>query len=203
MSTTEERMQKLREAAIEKKRLELEKEAAYFERISSGIQWKVFKILSIYCALLGVVMAIETVFDGKEKSVPLSNLSFYEGAINHGDDWYTPIYTELTGYLDTSFKVIYSPIFQAPKYLKWTSAYQDSKTPLTYTDYTEWRYNSVYGYYVYIQIVLLIPLGVFLYKRPTPLFKFARMLCLVLIFPAGIYLFFVTIGVADLLPFGL
>jgi len=51
------------------------------------------------------------------------------------------------------------------------------------------------------QIVLLIPLFFVWYKRPTPFFKYGRVLCISLIFPASIYLFFVTIGVFDLLPF--
>lgn len=199
----EEKMRFAREQAAAAKERERLEEEAYFLKISSGKSWRIFRIFSFYCLGLAVLISFETIFDGEEERIGPSQYQFYEAAITIGDDWYTPYYTEIAGFLDTSFVVVHSPLFGAAKFLRWTSAYQDSKTPLKYTEYTTWRLNSIYSYYVFIQLVLLIPLFVVWYKRPSPLFKFSRMLCLVLIFPAGIYLLFVTFGIVDLLPFNL
>lgn len=196
----EEKMRRAREAAFAAKEKERLEDEAYFIKISTGRSWKLFTVFSMYCALLALIITFETAVDGRSEPLDLKDAVFYQGAINVGDDWYTPYYMELTGYLDTSFKIIHSPIFNAPKYLQWTSAYEDSVTPLKHTDYTEWRYNSVYSYFGFIQIVLLIPIFLVWYKRATPLFKFGRMICLVLIFPMSIYLLFVTFGIVNLLP---
>lgn len=198
--TTEEKMNLARQKAAAMKEKERLEDEAYYEKISSGKQWKIFRIFSIYCIALAALITVETLIDGETKKIEPANVHNTEGLVEINGGYYTPLYTQLFGFIDTSFRVVYSPVFGAAKYMVWTSKYQDTKTPLTFTDYTEWRYNSVYSYFIFIQLVLLIPIAVVLYKRPTGLFKFGRMLCLVLIFPASIYLLFVTIGVVELLP---
>lgn len=199
-TSLQEKMRLAAERTRQIKEKEQEEEAAYYQKISSGTNWKIFKIFTYYCLGLALLITIETIFDGNRTHLSSSEYVFHSGSVQQGDDWYFPKYTELTGFLDTSFYVVNSPIFGAPKYLVWTSGYKDTKTPLTYTEYDVWRFNSIYSYYVYIQITLLIPLLVLWYKRPTAMFKFGRMLCLFLIFPASIYLLFVTFGITDLLP---
>lgn len=199
-TSMEERMRVAREVAAVAKEKERLKDEAYFKKISTGPTWKLFQIFSFYCLALALLITVETVFDGDRVYLTQNERVFYEGAVNVQDDWYLPYYVELTGYLDTSMAVVHSPIFGAPKYLRWVSKYEDSKTPVKFTEYSEWRYNSVYSYFVFIQFVLLIPIFMVWYKRPSPLFKFGRMLCLVLIFPASIFLLFVTLGIVNLLP---
>jgi hypothetical protein len=188
------------EAAKEKVRLQ---EQAYFESISTGPKWKWFKIFSIYCIVLAAVITVETLVDGESYYLSTPEREFFEGSIRVEDEWYFPDYVDLAGFIDTTMHIVYSPIFGAPKSLNWTSAYQDSKTPLTHTYFYTWRYNSVYSFFPFIQIVLLIPVFIVWYRRPSPLFKFGRTLSIVLIFPASIYLLFVTFGIVNLLPFNI
>lgn len=197
--SVEEKMRLAREAAAAQKEKERLADEAYYTKISTGRSWKVFKIFSYYCLALALIITVETVIDGKEKHITPANYKFYEGAIVIDDDVYLPYYEELFGFLDTSFYVVNSPIFGTPKYLKWVSKYEDTKTPLKFTDYTVYKESSLFSYFIFIQIVLLIPIFFVFYKRPSPLFKFGRMLCLILVFPASIYLFFVTIGAFELL----
>jgi len=196
----EEKMQMARDKAIALKEKERKADETYYLKISEGKQWTIFKLFSFYCLALALIISIETIVDGDVQKINRSELIYDQALIKVNDGYYTPLYVEIAGFIDTSFQVTHSPIFGADKYLKWTSAYEDTKTPLKYTDYTTWRVNSVYEYFIFIQIVLLIPLFLVWYKRPTGLFKFGRMMCLVLIFPASIYLLFVTIGLVDLLP---
>lgn len=199
----EEKMQRAREAAEAKKIKEKQAEEAYYTKISSGTQWTVFRALSFYCLALAVVISIETLVDGETRKIAPNEVMYQEALIKIDNGYYTPYYTEIAGFLDTSFRVVETPIFGADKYLVWTSKYEDTKTPLTYTDYDEWKLNSVYEYSVFVQLVLLIPIFFVWYKRPSPLFKFGRMLCLVLIFPISIYLLFVTFGIVNMLPIGM
>ncbi|MBL7898121.1 MAG: hypothetical protein JNJ99_06275 [Crocinitomicaceae bacterium] len=200
--SVEEKMQRARELAAAQKEKEQKKEEEYFLKISSGQNWKIFKIFSFYCVALAALITFETLVDGEIRKIPPSQVLYAEALIKIDNSYYTPLYTEITGFIDTSFRVVESPIFGADKYLIWTSAYQDSKTPLKYTDYEEWKFNSIYTYFIFIQITLLIPVFIVWYKRPTPLFKFGRMLCLILIFPASVFLLFVTFGIIELVPFG-
>ena len=200
--SVEEKRRLAREAAEAKKLKEKQEEEAYFTRISTGTQWTIFKIFSFYCLALALLITVETLVDGETRPIPTSQIEYQEALIRINGSYYTPLYTEITGFLDTSFKVVETPLLGADKYLVWTSGYQDTKTPLKYTQYDEWKLNSVYEYFVFVQIVLLIPVFFVWYKRPTPLFKFGRMVCLILIFPASVYLLFATIGIVNLLPIG-
>lgn len=196
----EERLRAARIASETAKEKAREKDRLYFESITTGSKWTIFKIFTFYCAALALIITVETFYDGEKVFLTESQRTFYEGAINVDDDWYFPDYVDLTGYLDTTMHIAYSGIFGAPKYLGWTSKYQDSKTPLTYNRFYTWRYNSVYSFFGGIQLILLIPLFLFWFKRPHPVFVFGRMMSLVLIFPASIFLLFVTMGIIDLLP---
>jgi hypothetical protein len=198
--SVEEKMTLARQKAAEQNEKDRLKEEAYYLKISTGTQWTIFKVLSIYCVLLAGLITYETLVDGETKAIFPGAVHNQSGLIEIEGGFYTPVYTELAGFIDTSFRVVYSPLFGAAKYMVWTSKYQDTKTPLTLTDYDAWRRNSVYEYFIFIQVILLIPFCVMLYKRPSGLFKFGRMTSLILIFPASIYLLFVTIGLADLLP---
>jgi len=198
--SVEEKMNLARQKASALKEKERLQDEAYYEKISSGNSWKIFKAFSFYCLFLAVLITVETAIDGEKEKIDRSSLLYDQAYIEVNGGSYTPLYVEIAGFLDTSFYVVHSPIFGADKYLQWTSEYEDTKTPLKYTVYNEWRLNSVYEYFIFIQIVLLIPIFLVLYKRPSGLFKFGRMMCLVLIFPASVYLLFVTIGICDLLP---
>jgi len=197
--SVEEKMQQAREKAIALKEKERKQDEAYYLKISEGKQWKIFKVFSFYCLALALLITVETVIDGEKEKIDFSSIGYQETAMFIEGSLYTPYYEEFFGFQDTSFYVIHSPIFGAQKYLQWTSKYEDTKTPLKFTEYTTTRQNSVYDYFFFIQIVLLIPLFLVWYKRPSGLFKFGRMVCLVLIFPASVYLLFVAMGLVDLL----
>lgn len=197
----QEKLQRSKEAAAKARLVQQEKEQAYFQSLISGPVWTWYKRGMYFCIGLALLITVETLVEGKAQHVDLNDTYWDEGRIYVEDEWFLPETTHLTGYLDSTFVMGYSPIFGAPKYLGWTTAYKDSKTPLTLTNYYVHKANSIYNYFIYIQIVLLLPVFFYWYKRPNPFFKFGRTLCLFLIFPASIYLLFVTFGIVNLLPF--
>ncbi|MBK8925177.1 MAG: hypothetical protein IPM74_04545 [Crocinitomicaceae bacterium] len=57
-----------------------------------------------------MLITVETVFEGGRTHLSSSDYVFHSSAMQQGDDWYFPKYTELTGFLDTSFYVVNSPV---------------------------------------------------------------------------------------------
>jgi hypothetical protein len=178
------------EAAKEKVRL---KEQAYFESISSGPKWKWFKIFSIYCIVLAAVITVETLVDGDSYYLSVPERQFFEGSIRIDDEWYFPDYVDLAGFIDSTMHTVSSPIFGAPKSLNWTSAYQDTKTPLTHTNFYTWRYNSVYSFFPFIQLLLLFPIFMVWYKRAHATLQVWQRIFVLVLFFLQVFIYFLSL----------
>lgn len=184
----QERLKQIQERVKAQKEKEKQEEALYFTKITSGPLWKIFEVMAWFCVTAAIILGVETFIEGKVRKLSQNEYLYYQGAIVvDGDAIFTPYYEDLAGFDENSFEVIYSPIFGDAKFLSFESVYSDSKTPETRTKHVVARRISIYSYFPFLQLVLLIPIVVYLYKRPNPIFKFGRMLCFLLIFPASLY----------------
>ena len=190
-----ERLKKMKERAEQLKVEAKEKELEYFNQLTSGTGWKTFKGGMIFCALLMILTTIDTLVDGKKRKVGKQEYKFNRElyAIDYQSVWvedalFAVHFQDLFGFDETSFELVYSSVFQQPKKLLFdqeASASSDSASP---RKRSAMRALNIYTWFPYLQIVLLIPLLLYIFKRPTAIFTFVRMLCLILLYPSAILL---------------
>ncbi len=176
--------------AAEKVRLKKEKEAReereFYERITSGRPWLIFRIIMVFCTLMAVATTIDVLVDG-----PSKKLTEKDCQINREWEWRWHQMLDVEGYLfapevkywydrDTnSLKIIYSPIFRTGKKL----SFNIQENGNTIGNHEEIRDMSIFNWFPLFQIALLIPLFTYIFKRQSAWFNFARMGSMVLIFP--------------------
>lgn len=195
MNQLEKRKERLRVAA-EKLKKEREEEIIndrlYFEKITSGPRWTIFTVFMIFCAGLALITTYDTFKDGEVYELTPNQYRFDRslGAwdnqsiwVNEDDIFLVP-FVDLFDFDENSFQLVTSPIFGDPKYLSFTK----KESTGDFTRYYFQKRVSIYEWFPLAQIMLLIPLLVFLFKRQKPWFKFAQFTCLFLIFPGSIIL---------------
>lgn len=191
MNPYEKRKAYLKRAAetLEKQKAEEAlKEAEYYEKRTTGTSWLVFKIGAIFCAILSIVLTFDLFVDGDTVSMPEGTYDYRRiphekvyAAVWVGDDIYRPHYEDFVSVDYSSFTVTESLITGAGKYISFTAHTLD--TPQRFSAF---RQYSVFNWFPYVQIMLLIPLFVFLFKRQKAWFNYMRILCLFLIMPGGV-----------------
>lgn len=176
----------------EKERLENE---AFYRRITSGPQWILFKVVVVFCTVMAVVTTIEHFFDGPteqlaENSWEIDKNWEYTGhaVINADGYMFTPTYLDWWDHIDSTISITYSPIFRTGKKLNYDSKINDTEIK----SFVEIRRRSIFTWFPFFQILLLIPLATFIFKQQSPWFNFARILSLVFVFPATILVVFFT-----------
>jgi len=185
--------------AAEKVRLKREKEAReekeFYERITSGWQWILFKSVVVFCTLMLVVSTIEVFVDG-----PTKKLSEKSWKINR--DWeytwhkvldvegymFTPTLGDWYAREENSLNMVYSPIFRTGKKL----SYKMKDDRFGITRHEEIRQESIFTWFPLFQILLLIPLATYLFRRQSAWFNFARIASLVFVFPGTLMVIFFT-----------
>lgn len=176
--------------AAEKVRLKKEKEAQadkeFYERITSGFQWLLFKIVMVLCTIMVVITSIEVLVDG-----PTEKLSEQDWKIDR--DWeytwhkvldvkgymFTPTLKDWSDRKENDLKMVYSPIFHTGKKL----TYKRKTSEASYTDHEELRQHSLFNWFPEFQILLLIPLLTFVFRRQSAWFNFARIASFIVVFP--------------------
>lgn len=197
MSRNINREEALRIAA-EKMRLKREREERedreFYERITSGWQWLLFKLAVVYCTLMLLVSTFETFGDG-----PTKKLSEKSWKIDR--DWeytwhkvldvqgyqFTPTIADWSERVENSLEMTYSPIFRTGKELSFYV-----KSPFGTRKQEEIRQRSIFTWFPVFQIFLLIPLLTFIFKRQSPWFNFARIASLVFVFPGTLIVMYFT-----------
>ena len=192
MARNIDREESLRIAA-ERRRLQKEKEEReereFYERITSGWQWLLFKSVVAICTLMIVITTIEVFVDGPSKKLS-------ETAWKTSREWdyewhkvldvegylFTPTLDDWGNRVENTLEITYSPIFQTGKKL----CYQKNLRGGGVIRHEELRWGSVFNWFPAFQIFLLIPLVTFIFKRQSPWFNFARVASLALVFPGTI-----------------
>lgn len=196
MSRNIDRQEALRIAAEkmrQKKEKEKREEIEFYERITSGPQWLIFKVIVVFCSLMLVVSTIETFVDG-----PTKKLTEDDWKINRDWEWtwhkvldiegymFTPLITDWYQHVENSMEITYSPIFRTGKKLSFDVKLEGSGTRRQ----EEIRKRSIFTWFPLFQIFLLIPLLTMLFKRQSPWFNFARIVSLVFVLPGTLLVIF-------------
>ena len=194
---TSERLKAIAEKVKRQKELEAIKDAEAYKKMTTGVSWKIFTGLTFFCILLAILTTVDVYVDGETEPITKNDYKFERSLYAIGfqsvwvdDNLYMPSINDLAGFDENSFEVTYSLIFNDPKSLSFIqSPYYSGRGPKPdLVKQTTIKQISIYSHFPYIQLVLIIPIFVFLFKRPEPWFKFMRFTCLLLIFPFSIFL---------------
>lgn len=183
--------------AAERLRLKKEKEERedreFYERITSGIQWTAFKIVVVFCTLMFVISTIEVFVDGPTKKLTEKSWKIdrdweytWHQVLDVEGYMFTPALGDWSGHVENSMVMTYSPIFRTGKKLSYTIKVDDS----IYRRHEEIRQRSIFTWFPVFQIFLLIPLFTYIFKRQAPMFNFARIASLVLVFPGTLMIIY-------------
>lgn len=189
-------MRNAAEMMRQKKEREAREEKEFYQRITSGWQWILFKSVVIFCTLMLVVSTIEVLVDG-----PTKKLSEKSWKLNR--DWeytwhkvldvegymFTPTLDDWSDRVENGFNMTYSPIFRTGKKLSYDLKVSES----VIRRHEEIRQRSIFTWFPAFQVFLLIPLITFLFKRQSPWFNFARITSLVFVFPGTLLVIFLTL----------
>jgi hypothetical protein len=186
--------------AAEKIRLKREREQReekeFYERITSGKQWLLFKIVVIFCSSMFLITTIEFFVDG-----PTKELSEKSWKINR--DWeytwhkvldvegymFTPSIVDWSNRVENSLEITYSPIFRTGKKLSFKMKTEGNPS----LKYEEMRKMSVFEWFPAFQIFLLIPLFTYVFRRQSAWFNFTRVASFIIIFPGTIMVIFLSL----------
>lgn len=192
MSRNTDREEALRIAA-EKMRLKREKEQReeneFYQRITTGRPWLIFKVVVVFCTLMALLTTIEYFVDGPAKKLREADCSIDR---SWEWDWHRILdvegYTfapELGDWLDrkkNSMEITYSPIFRTGKKLSFDVVVDEHFVKRQEVA----RFRSVFEWFPVFQVFLLIPLITFLFKQQKPWFNFARLLSLFFVLPGSL-----------------
>lgn len=185
--------------AAEKMRQKKEKEERedkeFYERITSGKPWLLFKIVVIFCCAMALISTFEVLVDG-----PSKKLSENAWKVDRNWEWTWHKVLDVEGYMfaptlkdwsdrvENTLEITYSPIFKTGKKLKYDIKESDSSI----RKHEEIRLRTTMTWFPAFQIFLLIPLFTYLFKRQSPWFNFARIASFVIVLPGTLIVFFFT-----------
>jgi hypothetical protein len=170
----EEKLKRAKEKFKEKKYKELVEEDLFYKKLTTGWKVQYFWALSFVCIALSILFFLDNTLATKETqsvvnykditgdvATPSSDLYYIE-IDNHGVFVASKGFTTL--YDKTRVTTMKTPLFNEIKSIHTIDAYGDPQEILP-------RFSIVYTFPL-ICFVLLIPLGVILYRKRTPLFIF-------------------------------
>lgn len=196
MSNHDEILRIAAERLRRKEEKEKREEKEYYEKITSGFRWGLFKVVVVFCTLMAVLTTIETFVDGATKKLDKSEWKIdrelymmFHQTIKVEDYLFFPPISDWSGNIEDSYEITYTPIFRTGKKLSYDIQVDDT----TVRRHEEIRSRSIFDWFPALQILMLIPLATFLLKRQNPWFNFARIASLVFIFPAILMITYFTL----------
>ena len=180
----------------QKKEKEEREDNEFYQRITSGTQWFIFKAVVIFCSLMIMVTAFEFLVDG-----PAKKLTEKDWKIDRNWEWtwhqiidveeylFAPELRDWLHHVDNSLEITYSPIFRTGKKLSYDIQVNESGK----RRHEEIRFRSIFTWFPAVQLFLLIPLITFIFKRQRPLFNFARLTSLYFVFPGTLLVIYFSI----------
>ena len=186
--------------AAEKIRLKKEKEQReereFYERITSGTQWLIFKVVVVFCTLMFLVSTFEVFVDGPTKKLTEKSWKIdrnweytWHKVLDVEGYMFTPTIEDWSNRVENSLEITYSPIFRTGKMLSYNIQTAGSRI----SKHEEIRQNSIFTWFPAFQLLLLIPLMTFIFKRQKAWFNFARLASLVLVFPGTLLVIYFTL----------
>ena len=199
MSRNIDREESLRIAAERlrlKKEREEREENEFYNRITSGTPWLLFRSVVFICVLLAVLTTIDQFVDG-----PTKKLTEDEWKIDRNWEWTWHKIVEVEGYtfapelknwygrVENSMAITYSPIFRAGKKL----SYDIEEDNEAIRNHVEVRWRSIFSWFPTFQLFLLLPLIPYIFKRKSAWFNFARLAAMFFVFPISVLLIFMAL----------
>lgn len=189
MNRNIDRQESLRIAA-EKMRLKKEKEIRedkeFYERITSGMPWLLFKSVVVFCTLIALLTTFDVFVDGSTKK-----LTEEDWKLNRDWEWtwhkiidvegytFTPTLGDWSDRVENTLEITYSPIFRTGKKLSFDVKSDNRRL----RKQEEIRWRSIFDWFPVFQLFLLIPLITYIFKRQSSAFNFARLISMVFVFP--------------------
>ncbi|MCB9222764.1 MAG: hypothetical protein H6582_01200 [Crocinitomicaceae bacterium] len=187
---------KAAERVRQEKEAEKERDAAYYQKITSGNRWLFFKGIVVFTTLMLILTTYDTFVMGPTEKISPSEWEMnrelyrinYQSIWVHGHALFTPHLEDWIGHLEEGFEVTYTPIFHDEKILSFLQVPYTTEGNAAPIRHYVWRDRSIYNWFPLFQIMLLIPLLTFLLRRPKPWFNYLRMASMVLILPGTIFI---------------
>ncbi|MNJ91803.1 hypothetical protein D3C87_94580 [compost metagenome] len=192
----EEAMRIAAETMRRKKEKEAREDKEFYERITSGPQWFIFKTVVVFCTLMAVVTTFEVFVDG-----PTKKLSEKAWKINRDWEWtwhkvldvegymFTPELKDWSDRVENTLKMTYSPVFRTGKKLSFDVKVDESGI----RRHEQIRDRSIFTWFPAFQILLLIPLITYIFKRQSPWFNFARVVSFVIVLPGTLLVMYFSL----------
>lgn len=189
----EETLRIAAERMRQKREKEEREDREFYERITSGRPWFIFKIVTVFCTLMLFVSTIEVFVDG-----PTKELTEEEWRVDHGWEYPWHMVLDVEGYMFTpkleywtervenTLEITYSPIFRTGKKL----SFDYSTDGFGVKKYVSIRKRSIFTWFPAFQILLLIPLITFIFRQQSAWFNFARIASLYFVFPGTLMVIF-------------
>lgn len=185
--------------AAEKMKLQKEQEAReekeFYERITTGTRWLIFKSIVGFCTLMAVIAMIEHFVDGPTKKLTDKDWKIdrnweytWHKVLDVEGCMFTPHFRDWYGHKEGSLVLTYTPVFRTGKKL----SYQIEDEKFGLRDHEEIRQRSIFTWFPAFQIFLLIPFVTYIFKRQSPWFNFGRIASLVFVFPGALLVIFFT-----------
>lgn len=185
---------------VEKMRLKRENEAReekeFYQRITSGWQWVTFKIIVVFCSLMLIITTIDVFFDGPTKKIAPNAWEYnrnweytWHRVLNVEDCMFTPTLADWSDRIENSLTMTYSPIFQTPKKLN----FQVKNYENIIKQQVEIRQMSIFNWFPFYQIILLIPFLTYIFRRQSAWFNFARIASMIIVFPGTLMIIFFSL----------
>lgn len=138
--------------------------------------------------LLNISITIDYFVDGSTKYLPVGTYDFDRSLYSKsnasvwvGDEIFTPYYKDFVSADYSSFKLTHSLIFNKAKYISFIG--HKKSTPERFKAYER---ISIFDSFPLAQLLLLIPLLLWIFKRKSSFFNFMRVTSLLLIFPGAL-----------------
>lgn len=178
-----------------KKEQEEKEEKEIYERITSGWRWMLFKGVVVFCTAMAIITTIDIFVDGPEEKldktewrVDRSLYMMFHQSVKVDEYLFIPHFRDWTEVDSSSFSLTRSPILRTGKRLNY-NLIEDGQVRA----HSETRVRSIFDWFPIVQILAIFPLFVFLFRRQKPWFNFARIACLIAVFPAVLMIVYFTI----------
>lgn len=202
----EQRAAKLKKAQANYRRMqemELEKDALYFKKITSGWQWTLFRWFAIYSLVFSILLSADYFLTGEYKAVEqMTPYNLMPNMISRNGELFE-VFTKFEERNEKqAIRLNYSFFFHDLKSISIIHKLSELNSNKPEHIVNEFRlfenypsveyisYSSVYYVFPFLHLVLLLPFLLVRYKRQTINFAIGRLLTLWVIFPLVIILSF-------------
>lgn len=185
------------------------KDKAYYRKVAFGWKWKVFQVLAGYTTLFTALLACDYFLDGGQVSVPANDKEvvlnpFGDVVSIRGENYIVNNYDFWRSGGNMPIRMNYSYLFNDQKSISilttplppYSANSHSAERMRKYIHfegkelYTVVSYNSVYGVFPVLHIMLLIPLILVIFRRPTLRFNVWRLVSIWVIYPLIIFFTF-------------